>query len=160
MDPILEILEKDARVSAEEIAKMTKKSVAEIKKLIQKYEKEGVILRYKTVLNKELVRTSSEVRALIEVKVTPQRDVGFDAIAQRIYNFPEVKSCYLMSGGYDLLVTVEGKDLQSVASFVSEKLSTLGSVHGTVTHFLLKKYKEDGDMLLKAEGEKRMAISF
>lgn len=159
MDPILEILEKDARLSPEEIAKMTKKSVSEVKKLIQKYEKEGAILRYKTVLNKELLRNSSEVRALIEVKVTPQRNVGFDAIAQRIFNFEEVKSCYLMSGGYDLLVTVEGKDLQSVASFVSEKLSTLENVRGTVTHFMLKKYKEDGDILLKTESDKRMAIS-
>ncbi|MBI1884545.1 MAG: Lrp/AsnC family transcriptional regulator [Chlamydiae bacterium] len=160
MDPILEILEKDARLKPEEIAKMVKRNVVEIKKLIQKYEKERVILRYKTVLNKELLRNSSEVRALIEVKVTPQRDVGFDAIATRIYQFPEVRSCYLMSGGYDLLVTVEGKDLQSVASFVSEKLSTLENVHGTVTHFLLKKYKEDGDILRSREEDKRIAISF
>jgi len=160
MDPILEILEKDARTSPEEIAKMVKKSVNEVKKAIQKYEKEKVILRYKTVLNKEPLRTNSEVRALIEVKVTPQRDVGFDALAQRIYNYPEVKSCYLMSGGYDLLVTVEGKDLQTVASFVSEKLATLENVRGTVTHFLLKKYKEDGDILHHQEAAKRMAISF
>lgn len=160
MDSILEILEKDARTSADEIAKMVKKSVSEVKKVIQKYEKEKVILRYKTVLNKELLRNNSEVRALIEVKVTPQRDVGFDALAQRIYNFPEVKSCYLMSGGYDLLVTVEGKDLQTVASFVSEKLATLENVHGTVTHFLLKKYKEDGDILQTQEVDKRIAISF
>ena len=139
MDTILEILEKDARTSPEEIAKMIKKNVTEVKKLIQKYEKEKVILRYKTVLNKELLRNSAEVRALIEVKVTPQRDVGFDAIAQRIYNFPEVKSCYLMSGGFDLLVIVEGKDLQTVASFVSEKLATLENVRATATHFLLKK---------------------
>jgi DNA-binding Lrp family transcriptional regulator len=160
MDSILEILEKDARTSPEQISKMLKKNVGEVKKAIQKYEKEKVILRYKTVLNKELLRNNSEVRALIEVKVTPQRDVGFDALAQRIYNFPEVKSCYLMSGGYDLLVTVEGKDLQTVASFVSEKLATLENVHGTVTHFLLKKYKEDGDILQTQESDKRIAISF
>jgi DNA-binding Lrp family transcriptional regulator len=160
MDPILEILEKDARTSPEEIAKMLKKSVSEVKKAIQKFEKEKVILHYKTILNKEILRNNAEVRALIEVKVTPQRDVGFDALAQRIYNYPEVKSCYLMSGGYDLLVTVEGKDLQTVASFVSEKLSTLENVRGTVTHFLLKKYKEDGDILHHQEAAKRMAISF
>jgi DNA-binding Lrp family transcriptional regulator len=160
MDPILEILEKDARTSPEEIAKMLKKSVSEVKKALQKYEKEKVILHYKTVLNKELLRNNTEVRALIEVKVTPQRDVGFDALAQRIYSYPEVKSCYLMSGGYDLLVTVEGKDLQTVASFVSEKLATLENVRGTVTHFLLKKYKEDGDILHHQESAKRMAISF
>lgn len=160
MDPILEILEKDARITPEEIAKMLKKSVSEVKKTLQKFEKEKVILHYKAVINKELLRNSSEVRALIEVKVTPQRDTGFDALAERIYKFPEVKSCYLMSGGYDLLVTVEGKDLQTVASFVSEKLSTIENVHGTVTHFLLKKYKEDGDILNPQEANRRMAISF
>lgn len=159
MDSILEILEKDSRTSPEDIAKMTKKSVSEVKKAISKYEKEGVILHYKTVLNKEMLRNSSEVRALIEVKVTPQRGVGFDALAQRIYNFHEVKSCYLMSGGYDLLVIVEGKDLQTVASFVSEKLATLENVRGTVTHFLLKKYKEDGDVLHQQESDKRIAIT-
>lgn len=160
MDLILEILEKDARTTPEEIAKMTKVDVKEVKKLIRKYEEEKVILRYKTVLNKELLRNSTDVRALIEVKVTPQREVGFDSIAERIYNFPEVKGCYLMSGGYDLLVIVEGKDLQTVASFVSEKLATLENVHGTVTHFLLKKYKEDGDILQTQETDKRIAISF
>ncbi|MBI1871771.1 MAG: Lrp/AsnC family transcriptional regulator [Chlamydiae bacterium] len=160
MDPILEILEKDARTTPEEIAKMIKKDIVEVKKAVRQYEKDRVILHYKTVLNKELLRSQSEVRALIEVKVTPQRDVGFDSLAKRIYNFPEVKSCYLMSGGYDLLVTVEGKDLQTVASFVSEKLSTLENVRGTVTHFLLKKYKEDGDVLQSQEKDKRIAISF
>ena len=160
MDPILEILEKDGRLTPDEIAKMTKRPVPEVKKAIQKYEKDGVILRYKTVLNKERLENANRVQALIEVKVTPQRGVGFDALAERIYKFSEVRSCYLLSGGYDLLVIVEGKDLQTVASFVSEKLSTLENVRGTVTHFLLKKYKEDGDILQKADQDQRMAISF
>lgn len=160
MDPILEVLEKDARLSPETISKMLNKDEKEVKKSIEKYEKEKIILHYKTVLNKELLLRSTEVRALIEVNVTPQRNVGFDALAERIYKFPEVKSCYLMSGGYDLLVIVEGKDLQTVASFISEKLSTLEHVRGTATHFLLKKYKEDGDILQKQEKDKRIAISF
>ena len=120
MDPILEILEKDARITPEEIAKMLKKSISEVKKTLQKFEKEKVILHYKAVIKKELLRNSSEVRALIEVKITPQRDVGFDGLAERIYKFPEVKSCYLMSGGYDLLVTVEGKDLQTRCIFTKK----------------------------------------
>ena len=158
MDPILDILEKDAHSSPEEIAKMLDKKPNEVKKAIQQYEKEGIIVRYKAVLNKELIR-NDQVRALIEVQVTPQRGVGFDALAQRIYHFPEVKSCYLLSGGYDLLVIVEGNNLHSVASFVSEKLSTLDNVRGTVTHFLLKTYKDDGDILLKGEHDQRIAVS-
>lgn len=160
MDPILEILEKDSRTTPDDIAKMIKKSPAEVRKAIRHYENDKVILRYKAVLNKERIKNNGEVAALIEVKVTPQRNVGFDAIAQRIYSFPEVKSCYLMSGGYDLLVVAEGKDLRTVASFVSEKLATLENVRGTVTHFLLKKYKEDGDILHAEEPDQRIAITF
>ncbi|MDP8219481.1 MAG: Lrp/AsnC family transcriptional regulator [Candidatus Theseobacter exili] len=161
MDEILEILEKDARLTSEEIAVMTGKSTAEVEKRIKKYESEGVILKYKAVVNKEAVETDVKiVRALIEVKVIPQRNVGFDAIAKRIYSFSAVKSCYLLSGGYDLLVIVEGEDMHSVSSFVSEKLATLENVQGTVTHFLLKKYKEDGDILHKIDGDKRLSISF
>ena len=139
---ILEILEKDARATPEEIAKMLKKKPQRIKEAIKKYEKEGVILKYKAVINKELIRDEScEVRALIEVNITPQKDVGFDKIAARIYSFPEVTSCYLVSGTYDLLLIVEGKDLHTVASFVAEKLAPLENVRGTTMHFLLKKYK-------------------
>jgi DNA-binding Lrp family transcriptional regulator len=102
----------------------------------------------------------SEVRAIIEVRVTPQKDLGFDKIAQRIYSFPEVKSCYLLSGTYDLLLVVEGKNIHTVSNFVAEKLAPLENVRGTTTHFLLKKYKEDG-MILKARQEnKRIAISY
>ena len=161
MDVILELLEKDARISAQEIAKLTKKKVDEVKKKIKKYEKEGMILGYKTVINKELVEDEkAEVRALIEVKVAPQKDLGFDRVAERIFSFPEVTSCYLLSGTYDLLLVVEGRDLKTVSRFVAEKLSPMENVRGTVTHFLLKKYKEDGIMLKSKEENKRLAISY
>jgi len=161
MDEILEILEKDARTTPEDIAKMLKKKPQDIKKAISKFEKEGAILKYKAVINKELIREAeSEVRALIEVNITPQKDLGFDKIAERIYSFPEVTSCYLISGTYDLLVVVEGKNLHAVSNFVAEKLSCLENIRGTVTHFLLKKYKEDGVILKHREENKRIAISY
>ena len=161
MKEILEILEKDARTTPQEIAKVTKKKVDAVKKAIKKFERDGVILKYKTIINKEMVRDESRaVRALIEVRIAPQRGHGFDQIAERIYRFPEVVSSYLLSGTYDLLLVVEGRDIQAVSRFVSEKLSTLDNVRGTVTHFLLKKYKEDGDILKRAERDKRIAISF
>ena len=161
MDEILEILQKDARITPEEIARMLRKKTQVVKQAIKKYEKEGVILKYKAVINKELVKEeSSEVRALIEVNITPQKDVGFDKIAERIYSFPEVTSCYLISGTYDLLIIVEGKDLPTVARFVAEKLAPLEHVKGTTTHFLLKKYKEDGIILKYREESKRIAISY
>ncbi|MCX5701135.1 MAG: Lrp/AsnC family transcriptional regulator [Candidatus Omnitrophica bacterium] len=161
MEEILEILEKDARTSCEDIAKMLKKKPQEIKAAIKKYEKDGVVLRYKTILNKELVKgDDSSVRALIEVNILPQKDLGFEKIAERIYSFPEVSSCYLISGTYDLLVIIEGKNIQTVSSFVAEKLSCLENVRGTTTHFLLKKYKEDGVILKHREENKRIAISY
>lgn len=161
MKEILDILEKDARTTPEEIAKLLKKGIGSVKKAIKKFEKSGVILKYKTVLNRELIRDESKnVRALIEVKIAPQRGYGFDHIAERIYRFPEVTSCYLLSGTYDLLLVVEGKDIHEVSSFVSERLATLDNVKGTVTHFLLKKYKEDGDILKRGERNRRIAISF
>ncbi len=161
MDPVLEILEKDARTSAEDIAKLTKLKKDEVKKRIKKYEKQGVILKYKTIINKELVKdNSNEVRALIEVNLLPQKDLGFDRIAERIYSFPEVTSCMLISGTYDLLLVIEGKNLHTVSSFVSEKLAPMENVRGTVTHFLLKKYKEDGVVLKHKEENKRIAISY
>jgi len=159
MDEILTILEKDARTTPEEISRMTKKSVADVKKAIKKFEQSGLIVKYKAILNKELVKEESHpVRALIEVKIAPQKDVGFDNMAERIYKFHEVVSCHLVSGTYDLLLVVEGKDLQTVARFVAEKLSPMENVRGTVTHFLLKTYKEDHDILVKPEKDKRIAI--
>lgn len=161
MDEILEILEKDGRACVEDIAKMIHKKPDAVKKAIMQYEKEGAILKYKAVINKDLVKdTESEVRALIEVNIVPQKDLGFEKIAQRIYSFSEVTSCYLISGTYDLLVVVEGKNLHTVSNFVAEKLACLENVRGTATHFLLKKYKEDGVILKHRSENKRIAISY
>jgi DNA-binding Lrp family transcriptional regulator len=161
MDEILEILEKNARITPEEIAKMLRRSVSSVKSAIKKFEKQGLLLGYKTIINKELLRSDdSEVRAIIEVRVTPQKDLGFDKIAQRIYSFPEVKSCYLLSGTYDLLLVVEGRNIHTVSNFVAEKLAPMENVRGTTTHFLLKKYKEDGIILKRKEEDKRIAISY
>ncbi|MCD4779862.1 MAG: Lrp/AsnC family transcriptional regulator [Candidatus Omnitrophica bacterium] len=161
MDEILEILSNDARVTPEEISKMTGCSVESIKKAIKKYEKNGVIVKYKTVINPDLVAEKpARVRALIEVSITPQKDVGFDYIAERIYSFPEVTSCSLVSGTYDLLLIVEGDDLHTVSNFIASKLSPMAQVRSTVTHFLLKKYKEDGLVLKKKKNGKRLNISY
>jgi DNA-binding Lrp family transcriptional regulator len=161
MDEILEILAKDARTTPEDIAKMLRKKAKDVKEAIKKYEKEGVILKYKAVVNQEIVKEAdAAVRALIEVNIAPQKDVGFDKIAERVYSFPEVSSCYLISGTYDLLLIVEGRDLHTVARFVAEKLAPLENVKGTATHFLLKKYKEDGVVLKHREENKRIAISY
>ena len=161
MDEILEVLSQDARLSAKEIAKLTGKKVETVQKAIKKYEKEGVIVKYKTVINHELVQENNAfVRALIEVSVSPQKDVGFDYIAERIYSFPEVTSCYLVSGAYDLLLVVEGDNIQTVANFVASKLSPMEQVQRTTTHFLLKKYKEDGQILKKKSKGKRLNISY
>lgn len=160
MNEILEILEKDARTTPEEIAKMTGMKAQAVKNAVKKFEKDGVILKYKTIINKELVRDEhSDVRALIEVRITPKKNLGFEYLAERIYKFPEVSACYLMSGTYDLLVVVEGKSIHTVSDFVSSKLSPMENVRGTVTHFILKKYKEDGDILRQAKRDKREAIS-
>ncbi len=161
MDEILDILSKDARISPAEIAKMTGESAASVKKTIAKYEKNGTILKYKAVVNPDMVKDpGSVVRALIEVSVTPQKNVGFDSIAERIYSFPEVTSCYLLSGAYDLLLVVEGENIHTVANFVASKLSPMENVRGTTTHFLLKKYKEDGQVLKKQAGTRRLNISY
>lgn len=160
MDPILKLLEKNAKLSPEEIADAIGKDVDTVKKAIRKYEKSGVIVKYKAVLNKDLIEDDSkEVIALIEVKVVPQKNAGFDHVASRIYKFPEVVSCYLVSGTYDLLLVVQGKDLQTIARFVAEKLAPMDHVGGTTTHFLLKKYKEDGDILVKKRKDIRQAIT-
>lgn len=160
MNEILEILERDSRATPEEIGRMVNMTPRAVKNAIKKMEKDGIILKYKTIINKEIIRgDDSGVRALIEVKLTPQKNLGFDHLAERIYQFPEVTSCYLMSGTYDLLVVVEGKSLQTVSNFVAAKLSAMENVRGTVTHFILKKYKEDGDILKQPLRDKREAIS-
>ncbi len=157
MEEILEILEKNSRATDEEIAVMLNRSVEEVRAAIKKYEDEGVILGYTSMINWE--KTSKEsVIALIEVKVTPQRGQGFDKVAERIYKFPEVKACYLMSGGFDLTVIVEGKTMKEVALFVAEKLSPLDSVLSTATHFVLKKYKDKGVVFEEDYKDDREAV--
>ncbi|MBK1809096.1 Lrp/AsnC family transcriptional regulator [Clostridium sp. YIM B02505] len=143
MDEILEILEKNSKYTAEEIAVMTGKPLEEVRETIKKYEDDSVIVGYTTLINWEKTKKDS-VTALIEVRVTPQRGEGFDKVAERIYKFPEVKACYLMSGGFDLTVIVEGKSLKEVSLFVSEKLAVQENVLSTATHFVLKKYKDNG----------------
>ena len=161
MDQILEVLGQDARRSPEDISKLTGQKTDVVKKAIKQYEKDGVIVKYKTIINSDLVRDNgSFVRALIEVAVAPQKDVGFDNIAERIYSFPEVTSCYLLSGSYDLLLVVEGDNIQTVSNFVASKLAPLEQVRSTTTHFLLKKYKEDGHIFKKKEQGKRLNISY
>ena len=157
MEEILEILKNNSRLNCEEIAVMLGKSVEEVKEAIKKLEDEGVIVGYNTLINWEKVNREM-VTALIEVKVAPQRDKGFDKVADRIYRFPEVKACYLMSGGFDLTVIVEGKSIKQVASFVAEKLAPIESVLSTSTHFVLKKYKDDGVIFEKKEKDDREAI--
>lgn len=159
MKEILEILEKDARTKPEQIATMLNKSTSEVEEAIKKAEAERIILKYKTLINWEKIG-EGEVLAFIEVKVQPQRDKGFDEIAERIYRFPEVRSVYLVSGDYDLAVLVRGKTMQEVAGFVAQKLAPMESVQGTVTHFLLKRYKEDGEIITGEEKPRRLPLTF
>ena len=158
MDEILEVLEKNSRYKDEEIATMTGKTVEEVREAIRDYEEKNIIAGYTTLINWE--NTGKEtVTALIEVKITPQRGVGFNKVAERIYKFNEVKACYLMSsGGFDLTVIVEGKTMKDVALFVSEKLSIQEYVTGTATHFVLKKYKDHGRIFKEKKNESREAI--
>ncbi|MFH1561806.1 MAG: Lrp/AsnC family transcriptional regulator [Nitrospirota bacterium] len=155
---ILKILERDAKATPEKIATMVGISSAEVSAKIKELEDKGIIVQYKTIINWE--KTGEEVvYAFIEVKVTPERDVGFDSVAKRIYKFPEVHSLYLLSGTYDLSVVVEGKSMKDIAYFVAEKLATLDNVQGTVSHFMLKKYKIDGKVLEPEEEDKRLAVT-
>ena len=158
MKQIFEALEKDARLTSEQISTMTGIPAAEVEKTIKKAEKDRAILRYKTVIDWAKLG-EEQVWALVEVKVVPQRDVGYDAIAERMYRFPQARSVYLASGTYDLAILVAGKTMQEVAVFVSEKLAPLETVEGTVTHFILKKYKEDGEILQGGEGIKRLPVT-
>jgi DNA-binding Lrp family transcriptional regulator len=154
---ILKILENDARTTTKQIATMTGTPASEVTKIIKKAEKDGTILKYKTIINWGKVG-DEQVGALIEVDITPQRDVGFDAVAERIYRFPQARSVYLLSGTYDLLVLVTGKTMHEVADFVTQKLALIEGVQGTTTHFLLKRYKEDGEILEGGEETKRQPV--
>lgn len=140
---ILSLLENDARLTPEQLSVMLERSADEIKNEINELEKSGTILGYKTIVDWEKTDKES-VTAMIDVKLTPQRDRGFDRVAEKIYNYPEVKSVYLMSGAYDLSVVIEGKTMKEVALFVSQKLSTIEAVNSTATHFVLHKYKDKG----------------
>ena len=131
---------------------------ADVRTRIKVYEDDQVILAYRTVLNEERLGLET-VRALIEVKITPERGGGFDRLAERIAKYQEVSSCYLMSGGYDLLVVVEGKSLKTVSTFVSEKLATIQGVLSTATHFMLKPYKEQGVLMRRETNDERLAVS-
>jgi len=155
---VLEILAEDARTTAESIAVMTGKTVSEVEAAVRALEKERILLKYPAMVNWDRVR-EDVVQALIEVRVTPQRDEGFDAIAEKIYRFEEVKSVYLMSGAYDLLVIVEGSNIKQLAIFVGEKLSTIEHVLSTATHFVLKKYKQDGVIMEKETEDDRLQVS-
>ncbi|MGN0346508.1 MAG: Lrp/AsnC family transcriptional regulator [Lachnospiraceae bacterium] len=155
---ILNIIEKNSRVDTKEISVRLGTTEAEVVEAMQQMEQDGIICGYHTMINWE--KTSDEkVTALIEVRVTPQRGEGFDNIAERIYKYPEVKSVYLISGGYDLLVTLEGKTLKEVSTFVSDKLSTLDTVLSTATHFILKKYKDHGTIMTKKSEDERIKIT-
>ncbi|MDQ0163892.1 Lrp/AsnC family transcriptional regulator [Bacillus alveayuensis] len=156
---ILEILEKDSRLTTETIAKMIDLSVEETETLIKRLEERRIIVDYSTTIDWKKVDGHEGVTAMIDVKVTPKRGVGFDEIAERIYRFKEVKSVYLMSGAYDLSVTIEGKTMSDIAHFVSEKLSTLDSVISTTTHFILKKYKHDGKIFDQDDRDNRIVVS-
>lgn len=157
-EELLSLIEKNSRIDLKELAILLGKDEIDVINEISKLEAEGIICGYHTLINWE--KTSIEkVNALIEVKVTPQRGQGFDKIAERIYNYPEVRAVYLISGGYDLLVILEEKSLREIANFVSDKLSTLDSVLSTATHFVLKKYKDHGTILDKKKTDEREVIT-
>ena len=157
-DELLAIIEKNSRVDIKELAIILGVPEIDVANELKAMEEEGVICGYHTLIDWE--KTSIEkVSALIEVRVTPQRGQGFDTIAERIYKYPEVNSVYLISGGYDLLVSLEGKSLKEVSSFVSNKLSTLDSVLSTATHFILKKYKDHGTIMTKKYEDERMKVT-
>ncbi len=154
---ILEILRREGRASAAEIARRLEMTEEQVMIEIARLEKSKTVLGYRAVVNPE--KLEDEVcLGIIEVKITPQRNVGYDEIAAKIYKFPEVKMCYLISGAYDLLVFVEGKTLKEVASFVSQKLATIDSVTSTATHFILKKYKEAGIIIADEETTERLPV--
>lgn len=155
---LLELLEKDHTLTVEQLATMLDRPKEEIAAIKKRLEDEKIIVKYQTIVNWEKAG-DERVAAIIDVKITPQREVGFDSIAERIYRFPEVRSLYLMSGAYDLMVMIEGKDLKEVSQFVSNKLSTIEGVLSTTTHFMLKMYKESGVILEDEEEDRRLVIS-
>ncbi len=154
MEKILQLLENDGKLTTEQLAVLCNTDTEEIKAKVKKMEEDGVILGYKALIDWD--KTDREyTSALIELKVSPQRDRGFNRIAEKIYNHPEVKSLYLMSGGFDLMLVIEGKTMKEVAYFVAYKLATLEDVVSTATHFVLKKYKDKGVIYRAPEKDER-----
>ena len=157
LNQILRLLEDDARLTPEQIATMLKANVSLVKQHINKAEKDGVILKYKAVVNWDKI-AEEQIWAIIEVRVTPQMKAGFDAIAERIYQFPEARTVMLVSGTYDLAIVVTARNLHEVANFVTHKLAPIEGVQGTTTHFLLKRYKEDGVVLDDKDSGRRQKV--
>ncbi len=158
MEALIDLLQKNALTPREDIARMLDLTPAQVDAEIARLEQEGVILGYQAIINREKWDTDV-VTAVIEVKITPERDGGFDRIASRIAKFEEVQTCYLMSGGYDLLIVVEAKNLRAIAGFVAEKLSTIEAVQATATHFRLKTYKENGAFHHFDQAPERLSVS-
>ncbi len=158
MDPLLELLHSDSKLTPSALAERLGRGEDEISEQIDAYEKDGVILGYHAVVDREKAGNNN-VSALIEVKLTPERKGGFDRVARRIAKFDQVSSCYLMSGGYDLVVIIEGQDLREVAAFVSEKLSSIEGVISTATHFQLKVYKQSGFLSDAEPGRERLPVA-
>ncbi|HEX8312111.1 MAG TPA: Lrp/AsnC family transcriptional regulator [Chthoniobacteraceae bacterium] len=158
MDDLIPLLRQNARTSNEDLAKELNASEEQVAARIQALEQDGVILGYQAIVDPQKF-DSAPVSAVIEVKITPERGGGFDRLANRIAKFDQVQSCYLMSGGYDLLVIAQGETLQEIANFISEKLSTIRGVLSTATHFRLKSYKENGVSLVRDEVPQRLAVA-
>lgn len=159
MDPLIDFLRSNARASVEDIAKAINSTPENVAARIDTWERDGTLLGYQAVFDPERLPQTGCVEAVIEVKITPERDGGFDRLASRISKFEEVRGCYLMSGGYDLLIIVQGETLQLVARFVAEKLSTIKGVLSTATHFRLKSYKENGLLLQREPKPERLAVT-
>ena len=157
-EEILSILEKNSKIDLKELAVLLGTTVENVFNEITSMENEGIICGYHTLIDWDKI-SDEKVTALIEVRVTPQRGQGFDTVAERIYNYPEVNSVYLISGGFDLMITIQGKSLKEVSAFVSDKLSTIESVLSTATHFILKKYKDHGTIMAAKAKDQREVLS-
>jgi DNA-binding Lrp family transcriptional regulator len=155
MDTILKLLKHNARLSTEELASMTGLSAHEVEQKIKCYEKKGIIMGYSAILNDELIPEDDTVTAYVEVKITPEKNAGYDAIAKTIANYDEVESVTLMSGSYDLAVTISGDNIRKISLFISQKLSTIDGVLSTATHFILKRYKDKGICIEQEDVDER-----
>jgi DNA-binding Lrp family transcriptional regulator len=158
MDELLKLLRINGREPVENLARMLGRSIADIQNQIATWERDGVIRGYQAVINEESIPVD-QVRAAIEVRITPERGDGYDRIAMRIGRFPEVESVFLMSGGYDLLVFVKGENLRNVAAFVNQRLATIEGVLSTATHFTLKTYKDQGLLMAEEKHDERLQVS-